>query len=74
MAAARKPSSYFSAPPTFRSTAGALGISRGWPHFAEHFDECFRRMWRFYLLSFAGDCRARSLQVYGILFRRDGLA
>jgi cyclopropane-fatty-acyl-phospholipid synthase len=45
---------------------------RAWPRFAEYFDERFRRMWRFYLLSCAGAFRARSLQVYRILFTRDG--
>ncbi|MGH8093008.1 MAG: cyclopropane fatty acyl phospholipid synthase [Chthoniobacterales bacterium] len=45
-----------------------------WPRFAERFDERFRRMWRFYLLSCAGAFRARSLQVYSILFCREGSA
>jgi cyclopropane-fatty-acyl-phospholipid synthase len=49
-------------------------FQRAWPRFAEHFDERFRRMWRFYLLSCAGAFRARSLQVYSILFRKDGVA
>jgi cyclopropane-fatty-acyl-phospholipid synthase len=49
-------------------------FQRTWPRFAEHFDERFRRMWRFYLLSCAGAFRARSLQVYSILFRNDGVA
>jgi cyclopropane-fatty-acyl-phospholipid synthase len=42
-----------------------------WPRFAEHYDERFRRMWRFYLLGCAGAFRARTLQVYSILFARD---
>ena len=45
---------------------------RAWPRFAEFFDERFRRMWRFYLLSCAGAFRARSLQVCRILFTREG--
>jgi cyclopropane-fatty-acyl-phospholipid synthase len=45
---------------------------RAWPRFADRYDERFRRMWRFYLLSCAGAFRARSLQVYGILFLRPG--
>jgi cyclopropane-fatty-acyl-phospholipid synthase len=44
---------------------------RAWPRFADRFDERFRRMWRFYLLSCAGAFRARSLQVYSILFTKD---
>jgi cyclopropane-fatty-acyl-phospholipid synthase len=43
---------------------------RAWPRFAAHYDPRFRRMWRFYLLSCAGAFRARSLQVYGILFAK----
>ncbi len=45
---------------------------RAWPRFAEHYDERFRRMWRYYLLSCAGAFRARSLQVYRILYRKEG--
>jgi hypothetical protein len=45
---------------------------RAWPRFAEQYDERFFRMWRFYLLSCAGAFRARSLQVYSILFAREG--
>ncbi len=47
---------------------------RAWPRFAKRFDERFRRMWRFYLLSCAGTFRARSLQVYSILLSREGSA
>jgi cyclopropane-fatty-acyl-phospholipid synthase len=39
-----------------------------WPQFADRYDERFRRMWRFYLLSCAGAFRAGSLQVFSILF------
>ena len=41
---------------------------RAWPRLAAKYDERFYRMWRFYLLSCAGAFRARSLQVYSILF------
>jgi cyclopropane-fatty-acyl-phospholipid synthase len=41
---------------------------RAWPQFADRYDERFRRMWRFYLLSCAGAFRAGSLQVFSILF------
>jgi cyclopropane-fatty-acyl-phospholipid synthase len=44
---------------------------RAWPRFAARYDERFRRMWRFYLLSCAGAFRARSMQVYSILFRKE---
>ncbi len=46
-------------------------VRRAWPRFAERFDERFRRMWRFYLLSCAGAFRARSLQVFQILFAKE---
>lgn len=45
---------------------------QAWPRFAERYDERFRRMWRFYLLSCAGAFRARGLQVYSILFTTGG--
>jgi cyclopropane-fatty-acyl-phospholipid synthase len=46
-------------------------VRRAWPRFAGRFDERFRRMWRFYLLSCAGAFRARSLQVFQILFAKE---
>jgi len=45
---------------------------RAWPRFADRYGERFRRMWRFYLLSCAGAFRARSLQVFSILFSKGG--
>jgi cyclopropane-fatty-acyl-phospholipid synthase len=47
---------------------------RVWPRFADRYGERFRRMWRFYLLSCAGTFRARSLQVFSILFSKEGNA
>src|SRR5436309_4092752 len=47
---------------------------RAWPRFADRHGERFRRMWRFYLLSCAGAFRARSLQVFSILFSKEGKA
>jgi hypothetical protein len=44
---------------------------RAWPRFADRYGERFRRMWRFYLLSCAGAFRARSLQVFSILFSKE---
>lgn len=37
------------------------------------YDEAFRRMWRYYLLSCAGGFRARELQLWQILFSRNGV-
>ena len=47
---------------------------RAWPRFADRYGERFRRMWRFYLLSCAGAFRARSLQVFSILFSKEDTA
>jgi cyclopropane-fatty-acyl-phospholipid synthase len=47
---------------------------RAWTRFADRYGERFRRMWRFYLLSCAGAFRARSLQVYSILFSKEDAA
>jgi len=49
-------------------------FSRAWPRFADRYGERFRRMWRFYLLSSAGAFRARSLQVFSILFSKEDTA
>jgi cyclopropane-fatty-acyl-phospholipid synthase len=38
------------------------------------YDEPFRRMWRYYLLSCAGGFRARELQLWQIVFSKDGTA
>jgi cyclopropane-fatty-acyl-phospholipid synthase len=47
---------------------------RACPRFADRYGERFRRMWRFYLLSCAGAFRARSLQVFSILFSKEATA
>lgn len=49
-------------------------FQRAWPRFADRYGERFRRMWRFYLLSCAGAFRARSLQVFSLLFSKSGCA
>ena len=46
-------------------------LRHAWPRFADRYDERFRRMWRFYLLSCAGAFRARSLQTFSILFSKE---
>jgi cyclopropane-fatty-acyl-phospholipid synthase len=45
-------------------------FQRCWSRFAGRYGERFRRMWRFYLLSCAGAFRARSLQVFSMLFSK----
>jgi cyclopropane-fatty-acyl-phospholipid synthase len=47
-------------------------FERAWPRFADRYGERFRRMWRFYLLSCAGAFRARNLQVFSMLFSKQG--
>jgi cyclopropane-fatty-acyl-phospholipid synthase len=54
--------------------AWAENFRRAWPRFADRYGERFRRMWRFYLLSCAGAFRARSLQVFSILFSKQATA
>ncbi len=39
-----------------------------------HYDERFRRMWRFYVLGSAAGFRARSLQLWQVVLRRKGRA
>jgi cyclopropane-fatty-acyl-phospholipid synthase len=55
--------------PTLR--AWEENFRQAWPRFAERFNERFRRMWRFYLLSCAGAFRARSMQVFQVLFAKE---
>ncbi|MEO6872799.1 MAG: cyclopropane fatty acyl phospholipid synthase [Chthoniobacterales bacterium] len=50
--------------------AWEANFRRAWPRFVDRFGERFSRMWRFYLLSCAGAFRARTLQVYGVLFEK----
>jgi cyclopropane-fatty-acyl-phospholipid synthase len=59
--------------PNYDSTllAWEENFRRAWPRFADRYGERFRRMWRFYLLSCAGAFRARSLQVFSILFSKE---
>jgi cyclopropane-fatty-acyl-phospholipid synthase len=54
--------------------ARAENFRRAWPRFADRYGERFRRMWRFYLLNCAGAFRARSLQVFSILFSKEDAA
>jgi cyclopropane-fatty-acyl-phospholipid synthase len=49
-------------------------ISAAWDDIGDRYDERFRRMWNFYLLSSAGAFRARSNQLWQVVLSRDGLA
>jgi cyclopropane-fatty-acyl-phospholipid synthase len=49
-------------------------ISAHWDDLPDTYDERFRRMWDFYLLVSAGGFRSRYLQLWQVVFSRDGLA
>lgn len=44
-----------------------------WPELSEHYDERFRRMWRYYLLTCAGSFRARKNQLWQLVLSRGGV-
>ncbi len=44
-----------------------------WPVLQSRYSEKFHRMWRYYLLSFSGAFRARSIQLWQILLSKNGL-
>jgi cyclopropane-fatty-acyl-phospholipid synthase len=41
-----------------------------WPRLSDRYDERFKRMWEYYLLSCAGAFRARVIQVWQIVFTK----
>ncbi len=45
-----------------------------WPDFQKAYGETFYRMWTYYLLSCAGAFRARSIQLWQLVFSRDGVS
>jgi len=47
-------------------------FQKAWPRLAGRYDERFKRMWEYYLLSCAGSFRARSIQVWQIVMTRAG--
>lgn len=50
--------------------AWCRNFERAWPRLQTRYDETFRRMWRYYLLSCAGAFRARWTQVYQVVLAR----
>ena len=48
-------------------------FSQNWPKIKEKYGERFYRMWRFYLLSCAGAFRARQLQLWQIVYSKNGV-
>jgi len=45
----------------------------GWDKIKDAYDQCFYRMWTYYLLSCAGSFRARRNQLWQIVFSRKGI-
>lgn len=45
-----------------------------WGELKDQYDERFRRMWSYYLLTSAGSFRARENQLWQIVYSRDGIA
>ena len=48
-------------------------FEKEWPSLQSRYSEKFHRMWRYYLLSFSGAFRARSIQLWQILLSKNGL-
>lgn len=49
-------------------------FEKAWPELKKKYDDRFYRMWRYYLLSSAGGFRARSQELWHIVFTRQGTA
>lgn len=47
-------------------------FEKSWPRQRSAYDERFHRMWRYYLLSFAGAFRARHIQLWQIVLAKGG--
>lgn len=45
-------------------------FNQHWPELSNDYDETFRRMWNYYLLSSAGGFRSRSIQLWQIVFSK----
>lgn len=45
-------------------------FDRHWPELSRHYDEAFRRKWRYYLLQSAGSFRARKIQLWQIVLSK----
>jgi len=48
-------------------------VDRHWDELKAKFDERFRRMWRYYLLSLAGAFRARRIHLWQVVLSKDGV-
>ena len=54
--------------------AWKANVDARWAELADRYDERFKRMWDWYLLSSAGSFRARALQLWQVVLSRDGIA
>lgn len=52
--------------------AWCANFERAWPELKQKYDERFRRMWSYYLLSSAGGFRSRSQQLWQMVMTRTG--
>jgi len=57
--------------PTF--IAYYKNFNRNWDKLKLKYGESFYRMWKYFLLSYAGSFRARYLQVWQIVFSKNGV-
>ncbi len=48
-------------------------FEKQWPKLQSRYDGKFYRMWNYYLLSFSGSFRARSIQLWQVLLSKNGL-
>ena len=53
--------------------AWSRNFDNNWPQLKDSYDERFRRMWRYYLLSCAGAFRSRWLQVWQLVLSKEGM-
>jgi cyclopropane-fatty-acyl-phospholipid synthase len=48
-------------------------FQKAWVGLAVRYDPIFKRMWEYYLLSYAGAFRARHVQLWQIVFSKHGV-
>lgn len=49
-------------------------FNKSWPQLADDYGKTFQRMWNYYLLSCAGSFRAREIQLWQVVFSKNGVA
>ena len=55
-------------------TAWKANVDAHWNELGDAYDDRFKRMWDWYLMSSAGSFRARKLQLWQFVMSRDGIA